>query len=68
MVFKDLNRFLTLLILGVLFSFPVWGNLNFIKDNSLFQTPADIQAIKVLPTSDTQERWKKVIGKQQSWN
>jgi cell division protein FtsI/penicillin-binding protein 2 len=68
MVFKDLNRFLTLLILGVFFSFPVWGNLNFIKDNSLFQTPADIQAIKVIPSSDTQERWKKVIGKHQSWN
>lgn len=67
MVFKDLNRSIFLLCMGLLCSVPAWGNLNFIKDNSLFQTPADIQAIKAAPTESPDE-WKKIIGKHQSWD
>ena len=67
MVFKDLNRSLLLLCMGLLCSAPAWANLNFIKDNSLFQTPSDIQAIKAAPT-EAPDEWKKIIGKHQSWD
>lgn len=67
MVFKDLNRFLLLLSLGVVCSLPAWGNLNFIKDNSLFQTPSDVQALKEAP-AEAPEEWKKIIDKHQGWN
>ena len=67
MVFKDLNRLSLLCLFGLLGSFPVWANLNFIKDNSLFQTPADLQAIKAAPSTAPDE-WKKIIGKHQSWD
>jgi len=40
MVFKDLNRKFFAFFLGLgLASIPAWGNLNFIKDNSLFNLP-----------------------------
>jgi peptidoglycan glycosyltransferase len=67
MVFKDLNRPLFLLCLGLLCSVPAWGNLNFIKDNSLFQTPSDIQASKSLQ-NETPNEWKKIVGNHQSWD
>jgi hypothetical protein len=67
MVFKDLNRFLLLLSIALLCSFPAWGNLNFIKDNSLFQTPGDIQALKASPTKSP-DQWQKIVGQHQSWN
>jgi peptidoglycan glycosyltransferase len=67
MVFKDLNRSLLLLSIALLCSFPAWGNLNFIKDNSLFQTPGDIQALKASPTKSP-DQWQKIVGQHQSWN
>jgi cell division protein FtsI/penicillin-binding protein 2 len=68
MVFKDLNRFLLISFLSLLGSSPkVWANLNFIKDNTLFQSPADIQAIKSTP-SEAPNEWKNIIGKHQSWD
>jgi len=67
MVFKDLNRPLLLLSIALLCSFPAWGNLNFIKDNSLFQTPGDIQALKASPTKSP-DQWQKIVGQHQSWN
>lgn len=53
--------------LGLLCSFPSWANLNFIKDNSLFQSPADVQALKAAPT-EAPDEWKRIIGKHQSWD
>jgi peptidoglycan glycosyltransferase len=67
MVFKDLNRSLFIFSLGLLYSLPSWANLNFIKDNSLFQSPADVQALKAAPT-EAPDEWKKIIGKHQSWD
>ena len=67
MVFKDLNRkgkFALLGILGTLalVTLPAWGNLNFIKDNTLFQAPAT----PVKPDTDSDE-WSKILAKHQSW-
>lgn len=67
MVFKDLNRSLILGSLGLLCSLPSWANLNFIKDNSLFQSPADVQALKAAPT-EAPDEWKQIISKHQSWD
>ena len=67
MVFKDLNRSLFLFSLGLLLTAPSWANLNFIKDNSLFQSPADLQALNEAPTQAPDE-WQKIIGKHQSWD
>jgi peptidoglycan glycosyltransferase len=67
MVFKDLNRFLLIYGLGLMCSLSAWGNLNFIKDNSLFQGPADIQALKASPPEAPSE-WKNIIGRHQSWD
>lgn len=67
MVFKDLNRFRLSLALGFLCSFPAYANLNFIKDNSLFTTPSEIQAIKAAPTEEPNE-WKNIVGKHQTWD
>lgn len=67
MVFKDLNRSLFIFSLGLLCSLPSWANLNFIKDNSLFQSPADVQALKAAPT-EAPDEWKRIIGKHQSWD
>jgi penicillin-binding protein A len=67
MVFKDLNRYLLFFSLGLLCSFPALANLNFIKDNSLFQTPSDVQALKAAP-AESPDEWKKIIRKHQSWN
>lgn len=67
MVFKDLNRFLLFTCLGLMCSLPAFGNLNFIKDNTLFLSPADIQAFKASPV-EVPSQWKNIIGKHQTWD
>lgn len=64
MVFKDLNRrfFLPLGVLGVL-TLPAWGNLNFIKDNTLFNhavTPVEKVEVET-------EEFQKIISNHQDW-
>lgn len=66
MVFKDLNLKGKLALLGVLggvafVTFPAWGNLNFIKDNTLFAAPAI--PVKAQPSDD----FSKILSKHQSW-
>lgn len=62
MVFKDLNRKLGLISgLIVLATLPAWANLNFIKDNTLFQAPATSE-----PAEESLD-WNKVLSKHQSW-
>lgn len=68
MVFKDLNRNGKVALLGLLgvltlSTFPAWGNLNFIKDNTLFSAPA---AVAEKPVADSQE-FTKILSKHQSW-
>lgn len=64
MVFKDLNRkaflFMGILILATL---PSWANLNFIKDNTLWESPA----VPVKPNEDQQNEWSKILSNHQSW-
>jgi peptidoglycan glycosyltransferase len=72
MVFKDLNRKGNFALLGVLsvvalVSFPVWGNLNFIKDNTLFAAPAIQVKPEVQDTSQSDE-FNKILSKHQSWS
>lgn len=63
MVFKELNRS-SRALLGLLFfvSFPAWGNLNFIKDNTLFSPPS-------LPVKSEQviSDFSKIVARHQSW-
>lgn len=69
MVFKELNR-RTFFTLGLcaLVSFPVWGNLNFIKDNSLFSTPSVITTpMKVMKAQDS-DVFSKILANHQSWS
>lgn len=68
MVFMDLNRkgkFALLGVLGVfgLATFPAWGNLNFIKDNTLFSSPA--VEVKNEPDPDD---FTKILANHQSWS
>lgn len=66
MVFKDLNRLLLLLVLGLVCSIPAWGNLNFIKDNSFFQdTTSNLTDQEKVEDRDD---WDNIISKHQSWN
>jgi len=67
MVFKDLNRFVLLLSLGFLCSLPAWGNLNFIKDNSLFQETPRIDATGTPVKTESHEEWKNIVGNHQGW-
>ncbi len=72
MVFKDLNRKGNFALLGVLsvvalISFPVWGNLNFIKDNTLFASPAIQVKPEVTDTSQSDD-FNKILSKHQSWS
>jgi peptidoglycan glycosyltransferase len=64
MVFKDLNRksywAMALLVLATL---PAWGNLNFIKDNTLFSQPAT--SVKV--EEDDNEDFQKILSNHQDW-
>jgi peptidoglycan glycosyltransferase len=64
MVFTDLNRKLRpLLGLYLFFALPAWGNLNFIKDNSLLAPPVSAPVPKVEETNE----WGKILAKHQSW-
>jgi penicillin-binding protein A len=64
MVFKDLNRkaflFVGILVVATL---PSWANLNFIKDNTLWESPA----VPVKPTEEQHDEWSKILSKHQSW-
>lgn len=64
MVFKDLNlkSFLFVGILSAATS-PSWANLNFIKDNTLWESPA----APVKPNEDQLNDWSKILSKHQSW-
>lgn len=42
---------------------PAWANLNFIKDNTLFQSPAT----QVKPTTETFDDWSTILSKHPSW-
>jgi len=70
MVFKDLNR-KSLFLLGLiaLASLPAWGNLNFIKDNTLFHPPFTPEQSEVPETQDTRHHddWNKILANHQSW-
>ena len=68
MVFKDLNRkaFLALGLL-LLVTLPAWGNLNFIKDNTLFLTPVPSTARKSEQHIAVQEEFTKILSNHQSW-
>ncbi len=62
MVFMDLNRkFFLGLGIFALVTFPAWGNLNFIKDNTLF---ADSSSSK---EADKNE-FTKILSNHQSWS
>ncbi len=67
MVFKDLNRFFPVLCFALVCSISARANINFIKDNSLFQGPEDLKAFKAAPPEAPSE-WKKIIGKHRSWD
>lgn len=64
MVFKDLNR-KAFLLGGILLAvtLPTWANLNFIKDNSLWQSPV---APSRLP-EEIDESFSKILSNHQSW-
>ncbi|MFL5783792.1 MAG: penicillin-binding transpeptidase domain-containing protein [Bacteriovoracaceae bacterium] len=64
MVFKDLNR-KAFLVAGILIvaTLPSWANLNFIKDNTLWDHPAT----PVKPTEEEENEWSKILSKHQSW-
>lgn len=68
MVFKDLNRRSRLLLgLLTLATLPAWGNLNFIKDNTLFQSsPKSDQAVVADPEKSSTD-WNKILSNHQSW-
>lgn len=63
MVFKDLNRKAGHLI-GLLILCPtlVWANLNFIKDNTLIQSPTQV----IAPEQNIND-WAKILSKHMSW-
>lgn len=64
MVFKDLNRKAILgLGLFALATSPVWGNLNFIKDNTLFTSPA----VEVKPDPEDND-FSKIVASNKSWS
>jgi peptidoglycan glycosyltransferase len=66
MVFKDLNRNV-FFVLGflLLITFPAWGNLNFIKDNTLFSSSAPLAPLSKPETENNE--WSKILSKHQSW-
>ena len=64
MVFMDLNRkFFLGLGVFALATFPAWGNLNFIKDNTLFSAPS--VSLKVEPDKN---EFSKILSTHQSWS
>jgi cell division protein FtsI/penicillin-binding protein 2 len=64
MVFKDLNR-KSFLLAGtlILSTLPSWANLNFIKDNTLWDHPA----APVKPNEEQNDEWTKILANHQSW-
>lgn len=64
MVFMELNRkaFLGIGIFALI-TFPAWGNLNFIKDNTLFSSPS----VTVKNEPDRNE-FSKILSTHQSWS
>lgn len=73
MVFKDLNRKGNFALLGVLsvvalISFPVWGNLNFIKDNTLFSSPASHPKVEPAEAAEAVSEFNKILSKHQDWS
>lgn len=67
MVFKDLNLKLCLCLgICLLATFPAWGNLNFIKDNTLFQTSS--QVVDLAPEATDLEEWNRILSARKlSW-
>lgn len=64
MVFMDLNRkFFLGLGVFALATFPAWGNLNFIKDNTLFNSPA----VNLKAEPDKNE-FSKLLSNHQDWS
>lgn len=63
MVFKDLDRKMCLFVGALaLVTFPAWGNLNFIKDNSLFS------AVSTTEKSHTENNnWDKIMADHDRW-
>jgi peptidoglycan glycosyltransferase len=73
MVFKDVSRksrlFIGLLVLATL---PAWGNLNFIKDNTLFQSQPQLtpNAVPVVTEADIVQgakEWGKILSNHKNW-
>lgn len=72
MVFKDLNRKGNFALLGILSvvalaTFPAWGNLNFIKDNTLFNSSPETSAA-VAEDKEGSEEFQKILSNHQDWN
>lgn len=66
MVFKDLNRKACLFLgLTLVATFPAWGNLNFIKDNTLFQNTSPEVPVKA--SEDDSPEWGKILSRHQNW-
>lgn len=64
MVFMDLNRkFFLGLGIFALVTFPAWGNLNFIKDNTLFSAPSAASKSEV-----ASDEFSKILNNHQSWS
>lgn len=62
MVFKDLNRKVLFLLVLALVTFPAWGNLNFIKDNTFF---SQVETPKVVEKEA--DEFKKILENHQDW-
>jgi penicillin-binding protein A len=68
MVFKDLNRKLRLFIgLTVMVASAAWANLNFIKDNTLFQTAIPLIPLPLEEIPENSDEWFKILSKHRSW-
>jgi peptidoglycan glycosyltransferase len=62
----DLNRmYKRIIYFSLILSLPAMANLNFIKDNSLFQ--AFPLAKEVVTNSETQDDWNKILSNHKSW-
>lgn len=73
MIFKALNARGRILF-GLLFlaTLPAWGNLNFIKDNTLFQAPSSDGSraepkVEAEELPEGAEEWGKILAKHQDW-
>lgn len=72
MIFKDLNSKVRLalrctLSFLTLVTFPAWGNLNFIKDNTLFTPQTGGNKLLIVPMSGGTDDFTKILSKHQSW-